>query len=122
AVDPIRRVVVPHFLGGVISLPLLTAIFNMVALFGAYIIGVSLMGVDSGAFWSQMRPYVEVADVMEGVVKSIVFGVAVSVLAVFEGYNAYPTAEGVSRATTRTVVISAIVVLILDFMITAILI
>jgi phospholipid/cholesterol/gamma-HCH transport system permease protein len=69
-----------------------------------------------------MRPYVEVADVMEGVVKSIVFGVAVSVLAVFEGYNAYPTAEGVSRATTRTVVISAIVVLILDFMITAILI
>ena len=122
AVDPIRRVVVPHFLGGVISLPLLTAIFNMVALFGAYIIGVSLMGVDSGAFWSQMRPYVEVADVMEGVVKSFVFGVAVSVLAVFEGYNAYPTAEGVSRATTRTVVISAIVVLILDFMITAILI
>jgi branched-subunit amino acid ABC-type transport system permease component len=112
--DPMLKGFAGAVVGGMTSLP--------GAVFGAYIIGVSMMGVDSGAFWSQMRPYVEVADVMEGVVKSIVFGVAVSVLAVFEGYNAFPTAEGVSRATTRTVVISAIVVLILDFMITAILI
>lgn len=119
AVDPIRRVVVPRFLGGVIAMPLLVAIFTSVGIFGAYIVGVVLFGVDIGAFWSQMQENVELADVVEGVVKSFVFGVAASLLAVWEGYNAIPTAEGVGRATTRTVVITAIAVLILDFMITA---
>lgn len=119
AVDPIRRVVMPRFLGGVVAMPLLAAIFSAVAIFGAYMVGVVLMGVDIGAFWAQMRESVEMADIMEGVVKSVVFGVAASLLAVFEGYNALPTAEGVGRATTRTVVISSIAVLVLDFLITA---
>jgi len=119
AVDPIRRVVMPRFLGGVIAMPLLAGIFSAVAIFGAYVVGVVLMGVDIGAFWAQMRESVEMADIMEGVVKSAVFGVAASLLAVFEGYNALPTAEGVGRATTRTVVISSIAVLVLDFAITA---
>lgn len=119
AVDPIRRVVMPRFLGGVIAMPLLAGIFSAVGIFGAYMVGVVLMGVDIGAFWAQMRESVELADIMEGVVKSVVFGVAASLLAVFEGYNALPTAEGVGRATTRTVVISSIAVLVLDFLITA---
>jgi len=119
AVDPIRRVVIPRFLGGVISMPLLTAIFNMVAIFGAFLVGVAFMGVDEGAFWSQMYANVAVADINQGIIKSVVFGIVVSLLAVFEGYNSVPTAEGVGRATTRTVVISAIVVLILDYMLTA---
>ncbi len=119
AVDPVRRVVMPRFLGGVIAMPLLAGIFSAIGIFGAYMVGVVLMGVDFGAFWSQMQDSVEVSDVMEGVLKSIVFGIAASLLAVFEGYNAIPTAEGVGRATTRTVVISSIAVLVLDFMITA---
>ncbi|CAN5318590.1 lipid asymmetry maintenance ABC transporter permease subunit MlaE [soil metagenome] len=120
AVDPIKRVVVPRFIGGVISMPLLVAIFTAIGLFGAYIIAVIAMGVDKGEFWSQMRPNVDlVADVLNGTLKAFVFGVAASMLAVFEGYNAIPTAEGVGRATTRTVVITAIVVLVLDFMLTA---
>lgn len=120
AVDPIRRVVVPRFLGGVLSLPLLTAIFNAIGIFGAYLVGVELMGVDSGSFWSQMQSTVEGIDILEGVLKSVVFGFAVSLVSVFEGYNAVPTSEGVGRATTRTVVISAVLTLILDYMITAI--
>jgi phospholipid/cholesterol/gamma-HCH transport system permease protein len=120
AINPLQRVLVPRFLGGVISMPLLAAIFSVTGLLGAHLVGVNLLGVDAGAFWQQMAASLEPADVYEGVVKSFVFGVVVSVLAVWEGYNALPTAEGVSRATTRTVVISAIAVLILDFMITAI--
>jgi phospholipid/cholesterol/gamma-HCH transport system permease protein len=120
AVNPIRRVVVPRFLGGVVAMPLLAAIFSMVGLLGAHLVCVSLLGVDVGSFWQQMQQSVEVADINEGIVKSIVFGIAASLLAVWEGYNAIPTAEGVGRATTRTVVISAIVVLIFDFMITAV--
>ena len=122
AVDPLRRVVVPRFIGGVISMPLLVAVFSAIGLAGAYLVGVTLMGVDSGVFWSQMQANVRPEDVQEGIIKSIVFGVAASLLAVFEGYNTIPTAEGVGRATTRTVVLTAISVLILDFMITAILI
>lgn len=121
AVDPIRRIVVPRFLGGVIAMPLLAAIFSAIAIFGAYLIGVELKGVDAGAFWGQMQARVELQDVTEGIIKSVVFGFAISVLAVFEGYNAIPTAEGVSRGTTRTVVISAIVVFVLDYMLTAVL-
>jgi phospholipid/cholesterol/gamma-HCH transport system permease protein len=121
AVDPIQRVVVPRFLGGVISMPLLAAIFSAIGIFGAYLVGVGLAGVDQGAFWAQMQEQVDLYDdLMSGVIKSVVFGFATTFIAVFEGYNAIPTAEGVSRATTRTVVIGAITVLILDFMLTAV--
>jgi phospholipid/cholesterol/gamma-HCH transport system permease protein len=119
AVDPMRRVVVPRFLGGAISMPLLTAVFIAVALFGVQLVGVQILGVDQGQFWSQMRGAVELGDVNEGLIKGLVFGVACSLIAVFEGYNAQPTAEGVGRATTRTVVISAVVTLVLDYILTA---
>jgi len=120
AADPVRRVVMPRFLGGVIAMPLLAAIFSMIGLFGAQLVGVQLMGVDQGQFWSQMRAAVEFDDVMEGVLKSAVFGVACSLVAVYEGYHSLPTAEGVGRATTRTVVISSVSVLLLDYMLTAV--
>ena len=120
AISPLQRVLVPRFLGGVIAMPLLAAIFTVVGLYGAHLVGVTLLGVDAGAFWSQMQNAVEPGDIYEGIVKSTVFGVVASLLAVWEGYNAIPTAEGVGRATTRTVVITAISILILDFMITAI--
>lgn len=120
AINPLRRVLVPRFLGGIIAMPMLAAVFSMVGLFGAHIVAVVLFSVDTGAFWQQMQTTLEVSDVMEGIVKSFVFGIVASLFAVWEGYNAIPTAEGVGRATTRTVVITAITVLILDFMITAI--
>jgi phospholipid/cholesterol/gamma-HCH transport system permease protein len=120
AVDPIRRVVVPRFLGGMISLPLLTIIFIAIGIFGVQLVGVQQFGVDQASFWSQMRAAVEVADIMEGVVKGTAFGFACSLIAVYEGYNATPTAEGVGRATTRTVVISAVLVLIFNYMLTAV--
>ena len=120
AINPLRRVLVPRFIGGVISMPLLAAVFSIIGLFGAHMVAVTLLGVDAGAFWQQMAATVEPSDVYEGIIKSFVFGVVASVLAVWEGYNAIPTAEGVGRATTRTVVITAIAVLILDFIITAI--
>ena len=119
AVDPMKRVVVPRFLGGVISMPLLTGVFIMVGLFGVQLVGVQLLGVDQGQFWSQMRGAVELDDIREGLIKGVVFGIACSLIAVFEGYNAQPTAEGVGRATTRTVVISAVVTLVLDYILTA---
>ena len=120
AVDPVRRVVLPRFLGGVIAMPLLAAIFSLIGLYGAQLVGVQLMGVDAGQYWSQMKGAVEIGDVMEGVIKSGVFGVACSLVAVHEGYHSAPTAEGVGRATTRTVVISSVVVLLLDYMLTAV--
>jgi phospholipid/cholesterol/gamma-HCH transport system permease protein len=119
AVDPVRRVVAPRFLGGLIAVPLLTAIFNIVGVFGAQLIGVQLMGVDAGAFWSQMQGAVQLNDVMEGVIKSCVFGAACSLVAVYEGYHAAPTAEGVGLATTRTVVTSSVLILLLDYILTA---
>jgi phospholipid/cholesterol/gamma-HCH transport system permease protein len=119
AVDPMRRVVVPRFLGGLIAMPLLTAIFIAVALYGVQLIGVQLLGVDQGQFWSQMRGAVELGDVTEGLIKGLAFGVACSLIAVFEGYHSAPTAEGVGRATTRTVVVSAVVTLVLDYILTA---
>jgi len=120
AIDPIRRVAVPRFIGGAISLPLLAAVFNAIGIFGAWLVGVRLMGVDEGSFWGSIRQQVDLYDdVVSGIVKSVVFGVVASFLAVFEGYNSIPTAEGVSRATTRTVVITAITVLVLDFVLTA---
>jgi phospholipid/cholesterol/gamma-HCH transport system permease protein len=120
AVDPFRRVVAPRFLGGVIALPLLTMIFIAIGIFGVQLIGVQQLGVDQGTFWSQMRSSVGVEDVMQGLIKGCVFGVACSLIAVYEGYTAEPTAEGVGRATTRTVVNSAVMTLILDYMITAV--
>jgi len=119
AVDPLRYVVAPRFLGGVVAMPLLAALFNIVGLFGAQLVGVQLMGVDRGAFWSQMQGSVELNDVMEGVIKSCVFGLACSLIAVHSGYTAEPTAEGVGLATTRTVVASSVLTLVLDYMLTA---
>lgn len=121
AVNPVPRVLVPRFLGGVIAMPFLAAIFSMVGLFGTHFVAVELLAVDVGAFWQQMQITVELQDINEGILKSVVFGVAASLIAVWEGYNAIPTAEGVGRATTRTVVITAIAVLVFDFMITAML-
>jgi phospholipid/cholesterol/gamma-HCH transport system permease protein len=119
AVDPLRHVAAPRFLGGVIAMPLLTAIFSLVGLFGAQLIGVQLMGVDRGVFWSQMQSAVAVHDINEGVVKSLAFGIACSLIAVHEGYYAAPTAEGVGLATTRTVVASSVIILLLDYVLTA---
>jgi phospholipid/cholesterol/gamma-HCH transport system permease protein len=119
AVDPVRIIVAPRFLGGLIALPLLVAVFNVIGLFGAQLIGVQLMGVDPGAFWSQMQSAVDIDDVTEGVVKSIVFGAACSGVAVYEGYHAPPTADGVGLATTRTVVTSSVLILLLDYVLTA---
>ncbi len=120
AVDPIARIIGPRFWGGVISMPLLAAMFSAIGVFGGYLVGVVLIGVDDGAFWSQMQANVDFRnDILNGVIKSVVFGVAVTAIAVFEGYDAPPTAEGVSGATTRTVVMSSLAVLGLDFILTA---
>ena len=120
AVDPIARVVAPRFWGGVISMPLLAAMFSAIGVFGGYLVGVVLIGVDEGQFWAQMQAAVDFReDIVNGVIKSVVFGIAVTAIALFEGYDAPPTAEGVSHATTRTVVTSSLAVLALDFMLTA---
>lgn len=120
AVNPIARVVAPRFWGGVISMPLLAALFSAMGVMGGWLIGVVFIGVDEGAFWSQMQASVDFRyDIWNGVVKSFVFGVAVSLIAVFEGYDSVPTAEGVSRAITRTVVTSALAILALDFVLTS---
>lgn len=120
AVDPVKRVIAPRFLAGFISMPLLAAIFSAVGVYGGSLVGVNLLGVDEGAFWSQMQSAVELEkDIYNGVIKSIVFGFVVTWIAVFEGYDTVPTSEGVSRATTRTVVHSALAVLGLDFVLTA---
>jgi phospholipid/cholesterol/gamma-HCH transport system permease protein len=120
AVNPVNRVIAPRFLAGVIAMPLLAALFSAVGVLGGHLIGVGLLGVDAGAFWSQMQAGVDFRDdVLNGVIKSAVFGVVVSWIAVFEGYDAVPTSEGVSRATNRTVVFSSLSVLGLDFILTA---
>ena len=119
AVDPVRHVVAPRFLGGVISVPLLAAIFSCVGIYGAQLIGVTMMKIQPGTFWSQMQSAVGMRDVNEGLIKSVAFGAACSLLAVYEGYHAEPTAEGVGLATTRTVVTSAVLVLLLDYILTA---
>ncbi|MDD3448771.1 MAG: lipid asymmetry maintenance ABC transporter permease subunit MlaE [Gammaproteobacteria bacterium] len=120
AVDPLRRVVAPRFLAGFISMPLLAAIFSAVGVFGGWFVGVGLLGVDDGAFWSQMTAKVDFyEDIVNGVIKSAVFGFVATWIALFEGYDAVPTSEGVSRATTRTVVHTALAVLGLDFVLTA---
>ncbi|MFZ2525061.1 MAG: lipid asymmetry maintenance ABC transporter permease subunit MlaE [Candidatus Ferrigenium altingense] len=121
AVNPIARIVAPRFWAGVISMPLLAALFSAVGVFGGYLVGVVQIGVDEGSFWSQMQAAVDFReDILNGVIKSFVFGIVVTVIALFEGYDAPPTAEGVSGATTRTVVTSSLAILMLDFVLTAI--
>ena len=120
AVDPIARIVAPRFWAGVISMPLLAALFSALGVFGGYLVGVQLIGVDEGSFWSQMQASVDFReDIINGVIKSFTFGIIVSWIAVFEGYDSDPTAEGVSRATTRTVVTSSLAILSADFILTA---
>jgi phospholipid/cholesterol/gamma-HCH transport system permease protein len=120
AVDPVRRILAPRFWGGVITMPLLAAVFSAVGIIGGWMVGVLMIGVDAGAFWSQMQGGVDVwKDVGNGVVKSLVFGVTVTFVALLQGYEAQPTPEGVSRATTRTVVVASLSVLALDFVLTA---
>ncbi len=120
AVNPIARVVAPRFWAGVISMPLLAALFSITGVFGGFLVAVPLIGIDDGAFWSQMQANVDFhEDIVNGVIKSMVFGVACTIIALFEGYDAPPTAEGVSRATTRTVVNSSLAVLGLDFIMTS---
>ncbi|MDJ0832924.1 MAG: lipid asymmetry maintenance ABC transporter permease subunit MlaE [Gammaproteobacteria bacterium] len=121
AVDPIERIIAPRFFAGFLALPLLAAIFSAVGILGGYMVGVDLLGVDAGAFWSQIQDKVDFYDdVLNGIIKSIVFGFIVSWIAVFEGYDCVPTSEGVARATTRTVVNSSLAVLGMDFVLTAI--
>jgi len=120
AVNPIARVVAPRFWGGVVSMPLLAALFSAMGVLGGWLVGVVFIGVDDGAFWSQMQAGVDFRfDIVNGIIKSFVFGIAVSLIAVFEGYDSVPTAEGVSRAITRTVVTSALTILALDFVLTS---
>ncbi len=120
AVNPLARIMAPRFWGGVLSMPLLAALFTAAGIFGGWLIGVVFIGVDEGAFWAQMQANVNFRDdVLNGIIKSAVFGVAVSLIAVFEGFDAVPTAEGVSRAITRTVVTSALAILALDFVLTS---
>ncbi|KRI01605.1 lipid asymmetry maintenance ABC transporter permease subunit MlaE [Curvibacter sp. PAE-UM] len=120
AVDPVRRILAPRFWGGVIAMPLLAAVFSAVGVMGGWLVGVVMIGVDPGAFWSQMQGGVDVwNDVGNGVVKSIVFGFTVSFVALLQGYEAQATPEGVSSATTRTVVMASLAVLGLDFILTA---
>jgi len=120
AVNPMQRVVAPRFLAGVISMPLLATIFSAVGVLGAYMVAVELLGLDSGAFWSQPQNTVDLYhDLYNGIIKSLVFGVVATWIAVFEGYDCIPTSEGLGQATTRTVVHSSLAILFLDFVLTA---
>ena len=120
AVDPVQRIIAPRFWAGLIAMPLLTAVFNAVGILGGWVVSVPMIGVDPGAFWSQMQGGVDWwADLGNGVIKSLVFGVTVTFIALLQGYTAKPTADGVARATTRTVVMASLMVLGLDFLLTA---
>ncbi len=120
AVDPVARILAPRFWAGVITMPMLAAVFSAVGIFGGWVVAVPMLGLDSGSFWGQMRGGVDVwQDLGNGVIKSIVFGFTVAFVALLQGYEAHPTPEGVSRATTRTVVVASLAVLGLDFMLTA---
>lgn len=120
-VDPLKRIVRPRLWAGMIAMPILAQIFNMVAIWGAVAVGVHWLHVDPGSFWANMQNSVEFrADVLNGVIKSVAFGAVVSWIAVFQGYDAVPTSEGISAATTRTVVYSSLAVLAMDFLLTAV--
>ncbi len=119
-VDPLGRVIYPRFMAGFIALPVLALIFSAVAIYGGYFIGVHWLGVDSGSFWSNMQAAVNFRiDVLSGIIKSLVFAFVVTWIAVFQGFECVPTAEGISQATTKTVVYSSLAVLGLDFLLTA---
>ena len=119
AVDPVQRILAPRFWGGIIAMPLLAAVFSAVGVMGGWFVGVVMIGVDAGSFWSQMQSGVDVwRDVGNGVIKSFVFGITVTFVALYQGFEAQPTPEGVSRATTRTVVVASLAVLGLDFLLT----
>ncbi|MBS0286209.1 MAG: lipid asymmetry maintenance ABC transporter permease subunit MlaE [Proteobacteria bacterium] len=119
-VDPLRRIVAPRFWAGQISLPILALIFSCVAIYGGHMVGVQWLGVDNGAFWANMQSSVNFhEDVLNGIIKSIVFGTVVTWISVYQGYVCQPTSEGISRATTRTVVFSSLAILGLDFLLTA---
>lgn len=119
AVDPVRRILAPRFWGGIIAMPLLAAVFSAVGVMGGWLVGVVMIGIDAGSFWSQMQSGVDVwRDVGNGIVKSFVFGVTVTFVALYQGFESQPTPEGVSRATTRTVVVASLAVLGLDFLLT----
>ena len=120
-VDPLRRVVRPRLLAGMLAMPVLAQIFNVVAIWGAVMVGVHWLGVDAGSFWSNMQNVVEFReDVLNGVIKSAVFGVVITWIAVYQGYEVTPTSAGIATATTRTVVYSSLAVLALDFLLTAV--
>jgi phospholipid/cholesterol/gamma-HCH transport system permease protein len=120
AVDPVKRVLTPRFLAGFLSMPLLAAMFSAIGVLGGHFVGVGLLGVDSGAYWSQMQATIDLReDILNGIIKSLVFGISCTWIALYQGYDAIPTSTGVSRATTRTVVHSALAVLGLDFILTA---
>ncbi len=120
AVDPVKRILAPRFWGGVITMPLLAAVFSAMGIIGGWVVGVVMIGVDAGSFWSQIQGGVDVwKDLGNGVIKSIVFGFTVTFIALLQGFEAQPTPEGVARATTRTVVVASLAVLGLDFMLTA---
>lgn len=120
AVNPLQKVLAPRFIAGIISMPILATLFTAMGVFGGYLVGVQLIGVDEGAFWSQMQGGVDFwEDIGNGILKSVVFGIAVTFIAIYQGYQSQPTPEGVSRATTRTVVLSSLMVLWLDFVMTA---
>ena len=119
AVDPVKRILAPRFWGGIIAMPLLAAVFSAVGIIGGWVVGVVLIGVDAGSFWSQMQSGVDVwRDVGNGVLKSFIFGITVTFVAVYQGFESQPTPEGVSRATTRTVVVASLAVLAFDFLLT----
>lgn len=120
AVDPLWKIIAPRFWAGVISMPVLTAVFDAIAIFGGYLVGVEWLGIDAGQFWSNMQAAVDFrVDVINGLIKSVVFGCIVTWIAVYQGYYTVPTASGISRATTRTVVYSSLAILGLDFILTA---
>jgi phospholipid/cholesterol/gamma-HCH transport system permease protein len=120
AVNPMKRIIAPRFIAGFISMPLLATIFSAVGVIGAYVVAVEMLGLDSGAFWSQPQNKVDLyLDIYNGIIKSIVFGFVVTWIAVFEGYDCLPTSEGLAQATTRTVVHSSLAILFLDFVLTA---
>lgn len=121
AVDPLRRVVAPRFWVGVISMPLLAFMFSLIGIFGGKLVGVDWLGVDEGSFWSAMQASVDWQDdIMQGAIKSLIFALVVTWIALFNGYDAKPTSAGISQATTRTVVHSSLAVLGLDFILTAV--
>jgi len=120
AVDPLWRVIAPRFWAGVVSMPILIAIFCIIAVFGSYLVGVEWLGVDAGQFWSNMQASVNFRiDIINGIIKGLMFGIVITWIAVYQGYYVVPTAAGIGRATTKTVVYGSLAVLGLDFILTS---